>query len=154
MIFRRYSTFQSKKNPADLKKHLLGQHLQVHDLDFEIFDRGELIKIIPHAEIEKHVYTLPITRVKITANGTGSTIKTLSKPRRIDIGGPYMIMIFVIFAIIAAALLYFKGEGTYDSTAYILVGIALVAFIFLWIRLEQGYFDYIRKINKWIKSHV
>ena len=47
MIFRRYSTFQSKKNPSDLKKHLLGQHLQVHDLDFEIFDRGELIKIIP-----------------------------------------------------------------------------------------------------------
>lgn len=154
MIFRRYYTFQSKANAETLRQKLLGQHLKVHNLDFEIFDKGEVIKVIPHAEADDHVYTLPITSLKIKPNGAGSTIKMLSKPRRIDIGGPYLLMGFVTFAIIAAVLLYFFGDGTYNNTAYILAGIAITVFILLWLRMEQGYFDYIRKIKRWVSEHL
>ncbi len=155
MIFRRYYTLQSKKNPDEIKQHLIGQHLKVHDLDFEISHRDGDVKIIPHAEVEEHVYTLPITRLRLTATDSGNTIiKMRSKPRRIDIGGPYLIMIFVLFMIIAGILLYVLGEGKYNNTSYILCGIAILIFAILWFRLEMGYFDYIRKIKKWVKSHV
>lgn len=154
MIFRRYYTFQSKQNAETLRQKLLGQHLKVHNLDFEIFDKGDAIKVIPHAEGDEHVHTLPITSLKIKSNGSGSTIKMLSKPRRIDIGGPYLLMFFVTFAFIAGVLLYVYGDGAYNTTAYILVGIAALIFFLLWLRMEQGYFDYIRKIKKWIGQHV
>lgn len=154
MIFRRYYTFHSKLNAESLKEKLLGQHLKVHDLDFEIFDKGDAIKVIPHAEADDHVYTLPITSLRIKQNGAGSTVKMLSKPRRIDIGGPYLLMVFVTFAFIAAVLLYLYGDGAYNNTAYILAGIAGTIFILLWLRMEQGYFDYIRKIKKWVAEHM
>lgn len=154
MIFRRYYTFQSKQNAEDLKKNLLGQHLKVHDLDFEIFDKGEFIKVIPHAESDDHVHTLPITRLRIKSNGNGSVIKMLSKPRRIDIGGPYLLMFFITFAIIAGVIVYLYAGAEYTTTAYIMVGIAVLVFILLWLRMEQGYFDYIRKIRDWVKSHI
>ncbi|MBL7764660.1 MAG: hypothetical protein JNJ58_01080 [Chitinophagaceae bacterium] len=154
MIFRKYYTIQSKKNPEELKKYLLGQHLKVHSLDFEIYDKGDSIKVIPHAENDDHVYTLPITKLKINKSANGSIIKMMSKPRRIDIGGPYLLIIFIFFAVLAGVLLRIYGQGEYNITSYILVGISAVAFIILWMRMEQGYFDYIRKINRWIKEHA
>lgn len=154
MIFRRYYTFKSKQNAEFIKQKLLGQHLRVHQLDFEIFDKGDCIKVIPHAESDEHVYTLPITRLKIKSEGSGCTIRMLSKPRRIDIGGPYLLMVFVTFALIAGVLLYVFGDGQYNNPAYVLVGLGAFIFILLWLRMEQGYFDYIRKIKKWVGEHV
>lgn len=154
MLFRRYYTLQSKKSPQEVKSALVGRHLKVHVLDFEVWDKDNSIKIIPHAELEEHIYTLPITRVKIIANGTGSTVKLMSKPRRIDIGGPYLIMIFILFALIASVFLYFFGAGKYNNTAYILAGIAGLIFLILWFRLQMGYFDYIHKIKNWVKSNL
>jgi len=154
MIFRRYSTIQSNKNAEDVKRYLLGQHFKVHVLDFEISEKDGDIKIIPHAEHEEHIYTLPITRLRFAPSSKGSTIKMMSKPRRIDIGGPYLIMIFVTFMVIAGIMLYLLGEGKYENTAYILGGLGILIFGFLWFRLERGYFDYIRKINKWVKANV
>ena len=153
MIFSRSYTLQSKKNQDELRQYLVGQHLKVHDLDFEISIRNEDVKIIPHAEAEDHIYTLPITRLRFTSSGTGTMIKMRSKPRRIDIGGPYLIMIFVLFMIVAGILLYLLGEGKYTNTAYMLCGIAILIFAVLWFRLEMGYFDYIRKIRKWVHCH-
>ena len=154
MIFTRYATLTSTKNADELKRSLLGKHVKVHILDFEVSQKEDGLKIIPHAEHDDHMYTLPITRLRITPSGNGSTVKLISKPRRIDIGGPYLIMIFVTFMVIAAIMLYLFGEGKYNNTAYILVGAAFVIFAFLWYRLEMGYFDYIRKIHKWVKENV
>ncbi len=154
MIFRRYYTLQSSKNADEVKRNLIGQHLKVHVLDFEVSVRDGDVKIIPHAEDEDHIYTLPITRLRITNNSKGSSIKMMSKPRRIDIGGPYLIMIFITFMIIASILLYFFGGLAYHLTAYIVAGIAILIFSLLMFRLEMGYFDYIRKIKNWVKAHV
>jgi len=154
MIFRRYTTIQSKKKTEELKRNLLGQHLKVHVLDFEVVTKGEDLKIIPHAEYEDHVYTLPITRLKITNSTNGSTIKMMSKPRRIDIGGPYLIVIFCGFMLLAAVLFYLFGHGEYTNMSYMLCGIAVLIFAILYVRLQMGYFDYIRKINKWVRDNV
>lgn len=154
MIFRRYATFKSAKNANELKTNFLGQHFKIHDLDFEIMGDDDIIRVIPHAETEDHVYTLPITRLRFIPSDNGTIIKMLAKPRRIDIGGPYLLMIFVCFMIIASILLITLGEGAYNITAYILFGSAIAIFAVLWFRLEQGYFDYIRKVKSWVKSHL
>ncbi len=154
MIFRRYYTFKSSKSSSELKANFLGQHFKIHTLDFEIKEDKDIIRVIPHAESDEHVYTLPITRLKFNTNEKGTIIKMVAKPRRIDIGGPYLLMIFVAFLLIASTMLLLKGDGAYNTTAYILGGLALVVFALLWFRLEQGYFDYIRKIRDWVKSHA
>lgn len=154
MLFRRYYSLNSKKSSSEIKKNIVGKHLKVHVLDFEVSEREGDIKIIPHAELEEHIYTLPITRVRLVDNGTGTTVKLMSKPRRIDIGGPYLIMIFVIFALIAAVFLWAFGNGVYNNTAIILGSISVLIFLLLWFRLERGYFDYIRKIKNWVKENI
>ena len=154
MLFRRYYTLRSSKGPEEIKSLLVGKHLKVHVLDFEVWNKEDQIKIIPHAELEEHIYTLPITRVRVIADGKGSIVKLMSKPRRIDIGGPYLIVMFVFFALIAALALYFFGEHKYNNTAYLLAGISLLVFLILWFRLQLGYFDYIHKIKNWVKQQI
>ncbi len=154
MFFIRYYSIESNKNAETLKKNFLGQHLKIHNLDFEIFEKGDSVKVIPHAESDDQVYTLPITRLRFVPKGSGTQIKMMSKPRRIDIGGPYLLMIFILFSIIAAILLKLYGEGEYDRTAYLIAGVVVIIFGALWYRMEQGYFDYIRKVKSWVKEHA
>jgi hypothetical protein len=155
MLFRVYNTLRSNKKAADLQQTLVGQHLKVHVLDFEVVHKNGDVKIIPHAEFEEHIYTLPITRIRIVDNqDKGCTIKMMSKPRRIDIGGPYLIMIFVIFMLIASLLLFIFGEGKYNNTGFLLIGSSVLIFTILWIRLQRGYFDYIRKIKSWVSQNI
>ncbi len=155
MFFRKYYTIRSNKNVTEVKKALLGGHVKIHALDFEVKESDDVVRIIPHTEEEgDKMFTLPITRLKFENSTQGTTIKMLSKPRRIDIGGPYMIMIFVLFAIAVATLLLVYGGGKYNSSAYIMYGAAVVIFLLLWLRLQQGYFDYIHKIKDWVKSKV
>jgi hypothetical protein len=154
MIFRRYYSIPSNQNADNLRKKFLGQHLKIHELDFEIFEKEGNIKVIPHAENDEHMHTLPITRLKFLESGNGTVIKMVSKPRRIDIGGPYLLMVFILFAILAGLMLIKFSKGEYDLTAYILIVSALVVFAVLWIKMERGYFDYIRKVKKWVKAHA
>lgn len=153
MLFRRSFSYSSNQSAENLKKHFLGQHLKIHQLDFEIMEKDGHLKIIPHAENSDQVYTLPITRLRFEQKGAGCVVRGVSKPRRIDIGGPYLILIFILFALIAAVALYLKADASYHTTVYILLGISIAVFAILWIRMEQGYFDYIRKIKSWVKQH-
>jgi hypothetical protein len=155
MFFRKYCTLKSKKSIDEVKAALMGQHINIHNLDFEITQKENVLKMIPHTENEDDkVYTLPITSIKLSSDGQGTILKLLSKPRRIDIGGPYIVMIFVTVATLASLVFLYYGKGEYDNTAYIMLGIAALIFLLLWYRLEQGYFDYIRKIKAWVKSKI
>lgn len=155
MFFRKYYSFSSTKNVAEIKKNLLGQHLKVHDLDFEIFEKNNSLKIIPHTEFsERSIYTLPITKLTFKENNGKVTINMMSKPRRIDVGGPNILMIFILFALITAIILYVKGGEGYYKVVYVIFAVALSIFALFWFRLHQGYFDYIRKIRNWVKSHI
>jgi hypothetical protein len=154
MFFIKYFSVESKKSTTQLRNELLGKHLKVHDLDFEVVERDGTIKILPHAENDDHIYTLPITKLKLIDKQGGTTIKGVCKPRRIDIGGPYLLMIFITFAVIASLALLKYGEGDYNLSAYILLGISAATYLLLFFRMEKGYFDYIRKIKKWTKDQA
>lgn len=152
MLFTRHFQCTSPKNAETLYKQFLGKHLTIHQLDFEVFDEGDHLKVIPHTENSDQIFTLPITKVIIQPDNNGAFVKMKFSPRHIDIGGPYLLLMFISFAIVAGLLLiWFK---TNIQTAFILIGIALFAFAIMWYRMERGYFDYIRKIKKWINQHA
>lgn len=152
MLFTRHFQCSSPKNAETLYKQFLGKHLTIHQLDFEVFDEGDHLKVIPHTENSDQIFTLPITKLIFQPEKQGTSVKMKFSPRHIDIGGPYLLLIFIGFAILGGLLLiWFK---TNVQTAFILIGLAITVFALMWYRMERGYFDYIRKIKKWVKTYA
>jgi hypothetical protein len=152
MIFNRTYKFSSSKNIEQLNKSLLGQHVQVHKLDFEVVNSHDILKIIPHAENSDNVLTLPISHILFNKNNNNTEVRIKSHPRQIDIGGPYIVIIMAIFVIIAGIGLNIASPEMYGNAGKIMGIIGVVTFALLWIRMELGYFDYVRKINRWVKT--
>lgn len=152
MLFNRTYNFTSKQPADEIKKRLLGNHLDLHHLDFEILDKEHMLKIIPHAENIDAVKTLPITHVSFASNGKGTRVKVAAHMRRIDAGGPILLTVFCAITMIAGAIVYFmKPEESYIAMALFALG--FIIFIVFWFRMERGYFDYVRKIKSYIKTH-
>ena len=72
--------------------------------------------------------------------------------RKIDSGGPQLVVIFCAFMFIASfILLYVGGER---MITYTLLGIASTIFAVFLVRMQMGYFDYVRKIRAFVKSRL
>ncbi len=153
MLFTRHYKYQTSCTEEDIKRRLIGQHVKIHNMDFEIYDKDRMVKIIPHAEQETNIKTLPITHVEFKGKGAKTDVHISSKMRKIDKGGPMILIIFCFFLMAAALimLLSIKEDG-FQIYAYPMIGVSLLAFIIFWIRLESGYFDYIRKIRDYVKQ--
>lgn len=155
MIFNRTYRFRTNLSIAEIKDRLLNQHVKVHNMDFEVSEKQQMIKVIPHAEHIEGIKTLPITHIEMQGLGDGNTkIKLMAKPRKIDVGGPYMIIIFCVFCVIGAGLFYLLNRSDSLMASLVMIGIALVIFIVFWFRMESGYFDYVRKIKKFIHGRL
>lgn len=154
MLFTRNYRYNTTKTADEIRKRLVGQHVKVHNMDFEIYEKDKMVKIIPHAEQETNIKTLPITHVEFAVKGPKTQVQITSKMRKIDKGGPMILLIFIFFMLAAALgmLLYVKDEGL---LMYVmpLFGISLLVFIIFWYRLERGYFDYVRKIRDYVKQN-
>ncbi len=150
MFFTRTRTYHFQVGKEDLKNSLIGNHVKIHDLDFEIMDSEKEISIIPHAEQISEIKTLPITSVEMdNESGGGTKVVVTSKMRLLDSGGPMLIVIFCAFMLLASIVFYTVGE---PIVAYTVFGISAAIFTIFWIRLEMGYFDYVRKIQSFIKT--
>lgn len=152
MLFSRQFQFKCSENAEKINRHFEGKHLMIHQLDFEVINEGDHLKVIPHTENSEQIFTLPITKIIVRENDKGSIVKLKFTPRLIDIGGPYLLLLFIGFAFIAGVMLLWYE--TNKQTAFILIGMALGTFALMWYRMERGYFDYIRKIKKWIKTNT
>jgi hypothetical protein len=127
---------------------LAGKHFKIHNLDFEVYDQETLLKIAPHTEyLNNDIKTLPITDVDVINNHVVVT----SKIREIDFGGPLLIMLFCSFLFIASAILFLLGEE--PLIMGMLFGTSIVMFILFWVRMHLGYFDYVRQVEKFIKTN-
>jgi len=121
-------------------------------MDFEVYEKDRVLRIIPHAEQETNIKTLPITHVEFQGKGNKTQMVINSKMRKIDSGGPLLVVIFCTFMLIAAVLFFIFGAEEYLSFTYTLLGISVAIFLVFWFRMETGYFDYIRKIRDYIKN--
>src|ERR1043165_9046518 len=132
MLFSRTYRYQSSMPIEDIKNRLLGKHVTVHNMDFEVYEKDRVLRIIPHAEQENSIKTLPITHVELEGKGNKTQVKISSKMRKIDSGGPLLIVIFCSFLLIASALFFVLGQKEYLSFAYTMLGISIAIFIVFW----------------------
>ena len=150
-MFTRSHSYQSSLSREVLKKRLIGSHVKIHNLDFEVTDSNHVLTIVPHAEQIDEIKTLPITTVSFEENsGSGTKVITVSKMRKLDQGGPMLMMILILLLLITGGILFFAFKDRFAS--YIIMGIGVLIFAIFWVRLEMGYFDYVRKIREYIKN--
>ncbi len=152
MFFTRTQKYQSQVPTEDFKSRLIGDHVKIHNMDFEVYERGQSLKIVPHAEQVEDLKTLPITDVQIRRDGKNTEVVITSKIRKLDYGGPQLIMLFCAFLLIASIALMMVGRERMEI--YTLLSICTIVFGIFWVRMEMGYFDYVRKIRNYIKSRT
>lgn len=149
MFFTRSFSYQSSLTREDLKRRLIGKHVKIHNLDFEVMEDDEALSIIPHAEQEESIKTLPITWVRFNENGGSTRVMIKSEMRKFDQGVPQLVLIACAILMIVAGVLYYAQEPLFT---YILGGLATVIFVTFWVRMQNGYFDYVRKVRSYITS--
>lgn len=154
MFFSRKYRYLSTLSADTIRDRLMGQHMKVHKLDFEVQEKDRMLRIIPHAEQVEAIKTLPITHVEFNGKGEKTQVVISSHMRRIDQGGPMLIVIFCAFLLIAGLLGVLAGAEDYSIYTIPLLALGVVIFLILWFRLETGYFDYVRKIRDYIKSQA
>jgi len=151
MFFTRTQKLRTAIRKEDLKNRLIGNHVTIHDMDFEVTEKDHKLRIIPHAEQINAIKTLPITHVDVKETGDKTNIIITSKMRKFDAGGPLLVVIFCAFLLLASLVLLYVGE---PAISYTLLGISVTIFTIFWVRMEMGYFDYVRKIRAHIKSKI
>ncbi len=150
-MFSRSHSYQSALSREVLAKRLIGSHVKIHNLDFEVTDDNLSLAIIPHAEQIEEIKTLPITTVTLTENGNGTKVGIKSEMRKLDQGGPMLMIILIILLLVTGGILFFAFPKEHLAS-FIVLGIGLAVFALFWIRLETGYFDYVRKIRDYVKN--
>ena len=152
MFFTKTHKYTTKFTKEDLRERLVGKHLTIHGLDFEVQDKEAYLKIIPHAEEVQEIKTLPETFVDF-GNVNGLTqVRIKCKMRKYDSGGPFILLLFCFFMIICSVVMIFTSLDR--SLTYTLLGIGVGVLAIFWVRLEMGYFDYVRKIFAFLKNHL
>ncbi len=152
MLFTRTQKYQSSTAREDLKNRLVGHHVKIHNMDFEVIEKEQSLRIIPHAEQEEGIKTLPITKVEMKQDGNKMNVVVTSKMRKLDLGGPLLIVIFSSFLIAASVILMLVGGEI--KISYALLGIGVAILITFFVRMQMGYYDYIRKIRNYVKSQM
>ena len=155
MIFTRTHQCQSPYKSDELKRRLIGDRVKIHNLDFEAIEDDSAISIFPNTDQISEIKTLPITRVDMQDRENGSHITITSKIRAIDLGGAQLVMIlcFLLFLVSAILLTVFKGEGN-KLAGFIVLGVGVLTFTLFWIRLQNGYFDYVKKVKHHVLAKV
>ncbi len=134
--------------PKDaIMRRLMGSHVNIHQLDFEVVEKNEALRIIAHAEQVDEIKSLPITYLDFDDASGETKVKATFKLRKLDAGGPMLIFILCGLLLVASAVLGFVHEQLFS----IVTLIACVAtYTIFRLRLEKSYFDYVRKIQSYI----
>jgi hypothetical protein len=152
MFFTRTQKYHFQISRNDLKNRLIGKHVKIHNLDFEVFDNGIMLSIIPHTEQVNAIKTLPVTDVELREERNGTKVIITSRMRKLDSGGPLLLVIFCIFMYVASfILLYVGGE---KPITYTMLSIASVILLIFSLRMQMGYFDYVRKVRGYVKNRA
>ncbi len=158
MLFDKKYKIPLQVSPEVFKERILGQHFKVHDLDFEVYDHVEddgIIKIIPHAEsVARTTNTLPITHLSIEKDDstTGEHIEAFFHIRKVDKGLP-LFFILLFSGLVIAGIIGINYEAL-AKTSKLLLGIGAVGLLITFLKLNRGYYDYIRKIRAWVETHA
>lgn len=150
MLFTTIHTYYFAMRKEELKSRLVGRHVSIHNLDFEVLEKDNKLSIIPHAEQVEGIKTLPITSVVFKEENNQTKVVVTSKMRNLDSGGPLLLISFCAFIFIASFFMYTVNRE--QNLAFLLMGISVSILTLLGVRLQTGYFDYVRKVREYIRS--
>ena len=149
MFFTRTHQYDFSIPKEYLKFRLVGNKIKIHDLDFEVTEDGNLLSVMPQMEEETNAKTLPVTQVNLKEQGNKTHVVITSKMRKVDSGGPIVIVMFCMFLFLGSLLLYYITKDPILTIT--LCAFSLFVFTLFMIRMQVSYFDYIRKIRTYIK---
>ena len=149
-LFTRSHKYQFPIQKELLIYKLIGNRVHIHDLDFEVQENDDCLHITPHAEEITSITTLPETYLDLRGEGNKTQVTVTSKMRTLDKGGPLIVMIFCVFLLAASLILHFVGREA--VLTYVLSGCSLFIFLVFYIRMQMGYFDYVRKVRQYVKQ--
>ena len=132
-----------------LKYRLVGNHITIHRHDFEVLEDEQLLSIIPVVEEDAKRSTLPITQVELKGDGNKTEMVITSRMKAIEAGAQMLMMLFCGFFLIASLILLYVGKD--PKVTFSFTVISLLIFVFFLIRLQLGYFDYVRRIRAYVK---
>ena len=148
MFFTRTHKYYLSIPKEEFKNRLIGKHVKIHDLDFEVVEDDYTLTIIPHTEQVSAIKTLPITFVDIKEEGSKTRVVITSEMRKVDAGGPQLIMVFCTFLFIASIALFFTASDI--KITWTFAGISILIFTVFYVRMQMGYFDYVRKVKAYV----
>ena len=146
-MFTRIFSCKTSISKDVLKRKLVGNHVKIHDLDFEIMEKDNSLRIVPHAEQIDEIKALPITYVELEEGAGETKIRITSKMRKLDAGVPMLVFIVCSLLLVASFILLALQERFFSA---LLFAISVISFAIFRFNLEKSYFDYVRKV----KSHV
>jgi len=150
MFFTRTHEFSINIPKDEFKNRLIGKHVKIHNLDFEVIENENNLTIVPHAEQVTEIKTLPITSLDFKEEGGRTKVIIKSSLRQLDAGGPQLIMIFCVFLLLASIILFLTSEDL--KITFTFLGIFILFFSTFWYRMHTGYFDYVRKIKTYVTT--
>jgi hypothetical protein len=148
-MFTRTHQYKFPIPKEHLKYRLVGHHVKIHDKDFELLEGDKDLSMVSIAEDDGSSYPVPVTQLELKEDGNKTQVVITSKMREIDSGGPLVMMLFCVFFFIASLILLFIGKEPVVTIT--LCSISLLVLVAFFIRLQMGYFDYVRKIRTYIK---
>ena len=149
-MFTRTHEYKFQIPKEHLKYRLVGHHVKIHDKDFELLEADQDLSMVLLAEDDRSSNSIPVTQLELKEYGNKTHVVITSKMREIDSGAPLVIMLFCTFFFIASLLLFLVGKEPVVTIT--LCCISLLVIVTFFIRLQMGYFDYVRKIRMYIKA--
>jgi hypothetical protein len=154
MFFNTTSRFSSKLKPEQVRNALVGKHVKIKELDFEFKESEGIIKVIPHTENDERSRIVPISHVLVNPKGADTELELKTKPRRIDLGGLYLVVGSIILVIMIAIYLRitYPEQSIWVSISVLVA--ALIAFLIFRLRLQSSYYGYIGNLRSFIKNQI
>jgi hypothetical protein len=148
-MFTRTHQYRFPIPKEHLKYRLVGNHLKIHSHEFAVLEDEQILSIMPNVE-ELQDSRFPITQLELKEEGNATEMIITSKMPVNEAGGQIVALSFCVFFFIASLVsLYFGHDPIITIT---LCGISLAVFLFLFVRLQTGYFDYVRRIQGNLKD--
>ncbi len=128
---------------------LIGNHIKIHDLDFQVLEDDHLLTVLPHTEETAEERSFPITELQLEDEGNNTKVVITSRIRKVDSGLP--LLLFILCILLLATSFIFLYIGNELEVSVTMCAFTLVILLLLFVRLQKDYFGYVRKIHGHIK---
>ncbi len=149
MLFTRTHQYNFSIPKELLQYKLIGNHIKIYDLDFQVLEEDDLLTVIPYTAESTGTRSFPITELQLEDEGNNTKVVITSRIRKVDSGLP--LLLFILCGLLLVASFIFLYIGHELEVSVTMCAFTLVILLLLFVRLQKDYFGYVRKIHGHIK---